>query len=303
MASFFFHPYYDLTYLEQTVQGIQALGYTFVSPQSLLGQGQNVYAPVTVTSSSLPAATAGQAYTATLTAADGTAPYTWSVTSGTLPAGLSLNAATGAITGTPTGPGTSTVTVTATDSTVTPSVGSTAGSTVLTPTPGQATATLTLTVNPGALGITTGSLPAGTAGQPYAASLAATGGVAPYSWTVSSGSLPAGLTLNQATGAITGTPASSGSSPVGVTVTDSSSPTPGSVSQTYTLTVNPSNLTITASSHCRPALSASRTRRPCRRAAAPLPIRGRRPGCPRGLPSTAPPVRSADSPPGPVRPT
>ena len=130
VASFFFHPYYGVSYLQQIVQGIQALGYTFVSPQSLLGPGQSVSVPVTVTSTSLPAATAGQAYSATLTAADGTAPYKWSVTSGSLPAGLKLNASTGAITGTPTGAGTSTVTVAATDSTTTASVGSTAGSTV-----------------------------------------------------------------------------------------------------------------------------------------------------------------------------
>ncbi|MEA2475945.1 MAG: hypothetical protein QOC87_144, partial [Actinomycetota bacterium] len=34
-ASFFFHPYYDINALKQTVQGIKALGYTFVSPTSL----------------------------------------------------------------------------------------------------------------------------------------------------------------------------------------------------------------------------------------------------------------------------
>ena len=127
VASFFFHPYYDVSYLQQIVQGIQALGYTFVSPQSLLGSGQSVSVPVAVTTPSLPAATAGQAYTASLSAADGTAPYTWAVTSGSLPAGLTLDPATGAISGTPTAAGSSTITVTATDSTVTPTVGSTSG--------------------------------------------------------------------------------------------------------------------------------------------------------------------------------
>ena len=179
MASFFFHPYYDVSYLQQIVQGIQALGYTFVSPQTLLGAGQSVSVPVTVTTTSLPAATAGQAYSATVTAADGTAPYKWSVTSGSLPAGLSLNASTGAITGTPTSAATSTVTVAATDSTTTPSVGTTAGSTVLTPAPQQATATLTLTVNPSTFGISTASLPSGTVNQPYTAALAAAGGTSP----------------------------------------------------------------------------------------------------------------------------
>ncbi len=237
VASFFVHPYYDVSYLQQIVQGIQALGYTFVSPQSLLGSGQSVSVPVTVTSPSLPAANAGQAYTASLSAADGTAPYTWAVTAGSLPAGLTLNPATGAISGTPTAAGTTTITVTATDSTVTPSVGSTSGSTVLTPTPGQASATLTLTVNPGALGLNTSSLATGTVGQTYSAALAATGGVAPYTWSISSGSLPAGLSLNPATGAITGSPTAAGSSTVGVTVTDSSTPASATATQTFTLVI------------------------------------------------------------------
>src|SRR6476619_6604519 len=44
----------------------------------------------------------GKAYSAMLAASGGTAPMTWTLTSGTLPAGLALNAQTGAITGTPT---------------------------------------------------------------------------------------------------------------------------------------------------------------------------------------------------------
>jgi hypothetical protein len=50
------------------------------------------------------------------------------------------------------------------------------------------------------------SLPAGKVGVAYVASLAATRGTLPYSWAVSAGTLPAGLSLNAATGAITGTP-------------------------------------------------------------------------------------------------
>jgi hypothetical protein len=71
--------------------------------------------------------------------------------------------------------------------------------------------------------VTTTSLPTATTGVLYSASLAATGGQAPYRWQVSAGSLPAGLTLNAGTGAITGAPTSVGTSSFTVTVTDSES--------------------------------------------------------------------------------
>lgn len=59
-------------------------------------------APFTLTTYSLPNGQVGTAYSATLTATGGTTPYIWSLTSGTLPAGLSLNTMTGSIAGTPT---------------------------------------------------------------------------------------------------------------------------------------------------------------------------------------------------------
>src|SRR5689334_16117295 len=54
-------------------------------------------------------------YSSSVAAAGGTAPYIFAVTAGQLPAGLSLNASTGAVTGTPTTAGTAPFTVTATD--------------------------------------------------------------------------------------------------------------------------------------------------------------------------------------------
>lgn len=64
-----------------------------------------------ITTSSLPVGTVGAAYAGSLTATSGVTPYTWSITSGALPAGLSLNASTGAIASTPTAYGTFNFTV------------------------------------------------------------------------------------------------------------------------------------------------------------------------------------------------
>jgi hypothetical protein len=68
--------------------------------------------------------------------------------------------------------------------------------------------------------ITTTALPDATAGAAYGQALTARGGSAPHTWSVASGSLPVGLTLESATGLISGTPQASGSSPVAVLVTD-----------------------------------------------------------------------------------
>src|ERR1700692_254423 len=58
--------------------------------------------PLSISTTSLPSGQVGAAYSTTLVETGGTPPFTWTTTSGTLPAGLMLNASTGAITGTPT---------------------------------------------------------------------------------------------------------------------------------------------------------------------------------------------------------
>lgn len=68
-----------------------------------------------ISTSSLPEGTVGSAYSAALTVTGGTGPFSWSVASGTLPAGLSLSANTGVISGTPTSSGTSNFVVQVTD--------------------------------------------------------------------------------------------------------------------------------------------------------------------------------------------
>ncbi|HMU55602.1 MAG TPA: putative Ig domain-containing protein [Nitrospira sp.] len=73
----------------------------------------------------------------------------------------------------------------------------------------------------GAFAISTTAAPFGIVGSPYSATLATTGGTAPFTWTLFGGALPAGLTLsNTATGAITGTPTTAGNSSATFTVRD-----------------------------------------------------------------------------------
>jgi uncharacterized repeat protein (TIGR01451 family) len=171
-------------------------------------------------------------------ASGGVQPYSYSAAfGGTLTAGLTLNTATGAITGTPTTAGSGSFTVRVTDSAgagTSAACGITIAAAAGTPPPPLA---LTCPAN------------AGQAGGAYSSSAVASGGVAPYTFSVASGSLPAGLTLNTATGAITGTPTAAGS--FTVKVTDSSGTTSSSCAITIAAAGAPPilspDLTITKS--------------------------------------------------------
>jgi hypothetical protein len=155
-----------------------------------------------VTTTSLPATTAGAAYSQTLAATGGTGALTWSISAGALPGGLSLNPSTGALTGTATTPGPAAFTAKATDTNGV-----------------EATRELSVLVNP-APSITTTSLPFGVTTLAYSQIIAATGGTGDLTWSVSSGALPAGLSLNPATGAITGTPTTVESASFTVQISD-----------------------------------------------------------------------------------
>ena len=179
-------------------------------------------APLAIsTSSSLPEAAVGKAYSLTLTASGATPPYNWSITEGVLPPGLRLDSSSGLLLGTPTTPTTFKFTVQVSDTARNSSTKAFVIA-VRSPLPVLASATPPL-------------LPEGTVGQDYSVTLSASGGEPPYRWALSSGSLPAGLTLDSSAGLIWGVPTAAGAYSLHAVVTDRAQATAGSE---FTLTIN-----------------------------------------------------------------
>jgi hypothetical protein len=176
----------------------------------------------------LPSGTVGQAYQGSLTAVGGHPPYAWSVASGSLPPGLTSNAQTGALSGTPTQAGSFPFTAEVTDS-------------------GQVIATQAFTIRVDAmtLQITPPTIPAAMANAPYSLSLSVAGGTPPYNWSLSAGGLLSGFTIDPSTGAITGTPTAPGTYPFTITVIDSNF---GMATQTFQLIVQAATLSISTAS-------------------------------------------------------
>ncbi|MGD0271548.1 MAG: putative Ig domain-containing protein, partial [Candidatus Sulfotelmatobacter sp.] len=164
---------------------------------------------VAVTTLALPTGIVGTTYSTTLAASGGTYPYSWTVVSGALPAGITLSKS-GTISGTPTGAGKFNFRAQVTDSSSPVQTASQPFS-------------ITLSAGVTPVAITTASLPNGIVGTAYSATLTASGGTLPYSWTILSGTLPAGLSLSQS-GIISGTPTNAGQSSFTLQVADSSSP-------------------------------------------------------------------------------
>jgi hypothetical protein len=203
-------------------------GSIFLSSQGMASLTIN---PRLVLSSTASATTqVGQSYSQTNVASGGTMPYTYSVSAGTLPAGATLNTSTGTVSGTPTTAGAFSYTIKATDS-VTPTA-----QTATQVTSGAIAATLTLTATASS---TT------QVGQAYSQSNAASGGTAPYTYSVSAGALPAGVTLNAATGAVSGTPTAAGAFSYTIKVTDSGSPAQ-TATQVVSGAIAPATLTLAA---------------------------------------------------------
>ncbi|HET7892392.1 MAG TPA: Ig domain-containing protein [Candidatus Sulfotelmatobacter sp.] len=164
-------------------------------------------------------------YAASLSAVGGVAPYTWSLVGGSLPQGIQLQGASGAIGGTTSKPGSYPVSAQVTDAS------------------GKvATAGFSLTVIAASptLAVTSSFLPAADASVPYSASLSATGGVTPYQWSLVSGSLPLGMQLLSSSGTIKGTTSIAGTFPVSLQVTDASG---NHASAAFNLTVSSTTTT------------------------------------------------------------
>lgn len=181
-----------------------------------------------ISSTQLPNGTVGVAYSASVSGSGGAPPYTWTITG--LPQGLTSNGAQ--ISGTPTQSGTFTITVRINDSEATPV---------------QVQVQLSLTINPASsapLSITTTSpLPGGTLGNAYTTNITATGGTAPYSFSLASGSaVPAGLhiTSGSPSATISGTPTETGTFSFTVDVQDSAT-TAATAHATFMITITGSS--------------------------------------------------------------
>ncbi|QSX80098.1 putative Ig domain-containing protein [Lysobacter solisilvae] len=174
---------------------------------------------ISVSPATLPGGTVAAAYSQAITASGGTAPYTFAVTAGALPVGLTL-ASDGTLSGTPTAGGSFSFDVTATDAL-------------------GFTGALAYTVNIAAPTISVGpaTLPDAAVGGAYLQTVIASGGTAPYAFAVTAGTLPAGISL-AANGTLSGTPTAGGSFSFTVSATDSSTGAgPYTASRAYTLTV------------------------------------------------------------------
>jgi hypothetical protein len=304
-------------------------------------------ASLAVTPGAVSGASVGGSYSQANPASGGTAPYSYTLASGTLPAGTTLGASTGMVTGTPTtagafsyaiqasdsqgvpatatgatvsgsiAQGTQTIsfgalsnaslsasplTLTATASSgltvafssLTTSVCTLAGSSVTLLTTGTCTIDAdqpgnaniaaapqvqrSFTVTPASLAVTPGAISGASVGGSFSQANPASGGTAPYSYTLASGTLPAGTTLGASTGTVTGIPTTAGpfsyaiqaSDSQGVPATATGATVSGSIAQgtqtisfgalsNASLSASPLTLTATASSGLTVAFSSGTT--------------------------------------------
>jgi hypothetical protein len=175
-----------------------------------------VYPPVVVAPTTLPAGMVGKAYSQTLTASGPPGPFTFAVSAGALPPGLTLSD-TGVLSGTPTASGAFAFTVSASGAAAR-----------------NGSRAYTLTIHPPVV-ISPATLPTGQIGKAYSQTLTASGPPGAFVFSVTAGALPPGLTLNRG-GVLGGTPTTVGAFTFTVTATTAAS---WSGSRAYTLTILP----------------------------------------------------------------
>jgi hypothetical protein len=192
-----------------------------------------VAAPLTLTTGALPDAAVGSPYAATLIAAGGNPPYAFTSAADSLPPGLFLNAATGQLSGTPAVAGDYQFSIRLDDS-------------------GGASLTRVFTLRV-ANGFAIAACPVsvGAIGGAYSASVNATGGVPPFNWGISGGALPAGISLDAASGILSGVPSQAGVAAYTLSVMDHAG---RSAVLSCTLTITGSALAIRNGSNLDPAV-------------------------------------------------
>ena len=190
---------------------------------------------IIVTTNSLPDGIVGSSYSQTLQAVGGSGGSKWSVASGSLPAGLTLDAGTGKISGTPRTAGAFTIFIEAADSSGTNAVQS-INMVVTNPSSTSApSASPSPTSQANVLTITTSSMPAGLVGTQYSQPLKINNGTGPFGWSLQRGSLPSGLLLDAQLGFVFGVPTTAGTTYFLVQATDA---TGASSTQSLSITIN-----------------------------------------------------------------
>jgi gliding motility-associated-like protein len=193
--------------LSGTPTAFGAFGFTITSNDASSAVGTKVYslniaqADISITPANLPNPVLGTAYSQAINSSGGTSPYTYAITAGALPSGLSLSS-NGTFSGTATATGSYTFTVKSTDALSS-----------------SKAAPYTIIVAAPTIALVPAALPGGTVGTVYSQSLTASGGTAPYLYSINAGALPAGISLSSA-GILSGSPTAGGSSSFTVQATD-----------------------------------------------------------------------------------